>query len=167
MIYTELIKFGVNVAAIAIQYKQLMRANHAILCILIEYSKLDKAYLIYYLSRDTSITPYTRLPVSTVLTSMLTTQLIKTHDGNLQQFTVLYYIPPHSAKICQDYDPKPIPPYVYVNQATKLTIYTPFLLFPYLLSLRNVLTLLHSLCTQLNNIYFTTYYYHLYSLRDI
>ena len=50
MIYTELIKFRVNVAAVAIQYKQPMRANRAILYILMEYSELDKAYLIYCLS---------------------------------------------------------------------------------------------------------------------
>ena len=42
----------------------------------------------------------------------------------------------------------------------------PFFPFPYLLSSRNVLTLLHSLYTQLNNIYFAIYYRRLYSLRD-
>ena len=50
MIYAELIKFGVNVAAVAIQYKQPIRANRAILYILMEHSEPDKAYLIYYLS---------------------------------------------------------------------------------------------------------------------
>ena len=122
------------------------------------------------LLRDTSITPYIRLPISTN-SSTYFYQLSKKRPtaiyGNLTAFC--YVLPSllNSAKFCQDYDPKPILLRVRVNQATKLTIYTPFFPFPYLLSLRNVLILLYSSCTQLNNIYFAIYYHHLYSLRNI
>jgi len=67
--------------------------------------------------------------------------------SNLTAFCHVLPSPLNSAKFCQDHNPKPILPHAYVNQATKLTIYTPFFPFPYLLSLHNVLILLHSLYT--------------------
>ena len=51
MVQAELIKFQRYVAAVAIQYKQLMRVNYMILYMLIKYLfKLDKANLIYCLA---------------------------------------------------------------------------------------------------------------------
>ena len=79
---------------------------------------------------------------------------------------------PYFAKSNESYQVLPGPllksyPTLYTCQLSNKTnnIY-PFSPFPYLLSLYNVLTLLRSLCTQLNNIYFAIYYHRLYSLRD-
>ena len=55
----------------------------------------------------------------------------------------------NSAKFCQDYDLKPILPYICVNQATKSIIYTPssrFLIsFPYVISWFHYTVHVHSL----------------------
>ena len=83
------------------------------------------------------MTPYTRPPVSTDSTTRDRLRDCR----NLRQFAVFHHIPPHSAEFCQDHDPNPILPRARVNQATKLTIYTIFPLFPDFISLRNVLTL--------------------------
>ena len=105
--------------------------------------------------QDTPITPYTRPPVSTDLA--IRDWLYDYH--NLRQFTAICYILPCSAIFClpisttisvisamsitstefyQDYNLKPILPYIYINQATKLIIYTlssHFLIsFPYITS---------------------------------
>ena len=91
--------------------------------------------------RDTSVTPYTRLPVSTVSTSRLTTQSIKARNGNLRQFAITWrqstaicrsppysaifcQSPPNSAKFCQDRSSNPILLRARVDRATRLTIYT-------------------------------------------
>ena len=98
------------------------------------------------MSRDTPVTPYTRLPVST--DSAIRDRSRDCH--NLRQSTAICHILPtcfyynicdirnvrnfcrilpsllNSAKFCQDYDLKPILPYIYINWATKLIIYTLF-----------------------------------------
>src|SRR6266550_9395588 len=102
------------------------------------------------------MTPYTRPPVSTNLATrnrLRDGNLIAIY-GNLTAFcrilpystksTEFCYILPsllNPTKFCQDRYLNPILPRTLINQATKLTIYTLFPLFPYLLSLRNVLTL--------------------------
>ena len=131
------------------------------------------------LLQDTPVTPYTRPPVS----ADLTTRDRLRDCRNVRQFAVFHHIPPHSAKFCQVHRILPssdrilpsstrtmtrslfCPVYVLTKQPSQR--YIPF--SPYsltFLSLRNVLTLLRSLCTQLNNIYFAIYYHRLCSLRD-
>jgi hypothetical protein len=85
------------------------------------------------MSRDTSVTPYTRPPVSTDVT-----RRDRPRDGNLmaicRQSTAIWRqsaafchilpSPPNPAKFCQDRYPNPILLRARVDQATKLTIYT-------------------------------------------
>ena len=56
---------------------------------------------------------------------------------------------PNSAKFCQDYNLKPILPYIYVNWVIKLIIYTPFfcflISFPYVISWFHYIVHVHSL----------------------
>ena len=110
------------------------------------------------MSRDTPVIPYTCLPVSTDSVTRDRSRDCR----NLRQSTAICYILPtcfycnicdirnvrdfcrilpsllNSAKFCQDYDLKPILPYVRVNWAIKSIIYTPsshFLIsFPYVMS---------------------------------
>ena len=80
-------------------------------------------YIIAILLRDTPVTPYTRLPVSTDLAIRDRLRDCR----NLRQSTAICHILPslpNSAKFCQDHDPKPILPRVRVNWVTKLMIYT-------------------------------------------
>jgi len=76
------------------------------------------------------------LPYNTLYTSTYFHQLTirRQSDGNLRQFAVLCYILPsplNPTKFCQDYHPNPILPCVYIDQTTKLIIYT---LSPYFLT---------------------------------
>ena len=105
--------------------------------------------------QDTPVTPYTRPPISTDSA----TRDQPRDCRNLRQSTAICHILPtcfyrnicdicnvcnfcrilpNSAKFCQDYNLKPIPPRVCVNQATKSIIYTLFsrflISFPYVMS---------------------------------
>jgi len=75
------------------------------------------------LLRDTSVTPYTRLPVSTDAA-----RRDRPRDGNLPaiygNLMAICRILPYSAKFCQDRSSNPILLRARVDQATKLTIYT-------------------------------------------
>ena len=100
------------------------------------------------MSRDTPVTPYTCLPVSTDLATRDRSRDCR----NLRQSMAICHILPsllNSAKFCQDYDPKPILPYTHVNRATKSIIYTPsshFLIsFPYITFWFYYIVYIHSL----------------------
>ena len=120
---------------------------------------------------DTSVTPYIRPPVSTNAA-----RRDRPRDGNLLviygNLIAICRILPYSAKSNKSYQvllgpllkSYPAPCTCQLSNETN-DIY-PFSPFPYLLSLYNVLTLLCSLCTQLNNIYFAIYYYCLCSLHN-
>ena len=118
-----------------------------------------------YFYRLNNQRPITRLTQSTARYSNLPFSTIFCHILPTYFYRNIYNIR-NVRNFCQDYDPNPILPRARINLATKLTIYTLFSLFPYFLSLRNVLTLLYSLYTQLNNIYFAIYYRHSYLLRN-
>ena len=94
--------------------------------------------------QDTPVTPYTRLPVSTDLAIRDRSRDCR----NLRQSIAICHILPicfycniydirnvydfywilpsllNFIKFCQDYNPKPILPYIYINWVTKLIIYT-------------------------------------------
>jgi len=95
------------------------------------------------MSRDTSVTPYTRPPVPTCFHLFPLTQQEETDRETTiwRQSAAFYHIlpsPPNPAKFCQDRYLNPILLRVYINQATKLMIYTlssRFLTFsPYAMS---------------------------------
>ena len=96
------------------------------------------------MSRDTPVTPYIRLPVSTdsairdrsrdcrnlqqstAICHILPTCFYRNiYDiRNVRNFCWILPSLPNSTKFCQDYNLKPILPCIYVNWATKLIIYT-------------------------------------------
>ena len=94
--------------------------------------------------------PITRLPQSTAIYSYLLYSAMLCHIlptcfyrniCNIRDVCDFYQILPsllNSTKFCQDYNLKPILPYIYINWATKLIIYTLFsrflISFPYAMS---------------------------------
>ena len=121
-------------------------------------------------SWDTPITPYTYLLVFTDLATRDRSRDCR----NLRQSTAICYILPsllNSVKFCQDYDLKPILPYIYVNWVIKLIIYTLssyfFISFLYIMSWLYYIVYIYSLIisTLLYIIVTYTYFIILYCIN--